>query len=86
MTSEDTSGDLQAQIEHYRQIVLRYEALDGEIDKLIMAHGGTSEKMPPEDLRRYRELARERDDLYSEMRAMEHLLDMDDDGETETLT
>ncbi len=40
-----------------------YEALDEEIDTLIMAHGGTSEQMPPEDLERYRELARQRDEL-----------------------
>lgn len=78
------SGDLHDQIELYRQIVLRYEALDEQIDGLIMAHGGTSDKMPPEDLRRYRELARERDDLFSEMRAMEHFLDMDDDTESQT--
>lgn len=84
MTPTPDSSELHEQIERYRQIVLRYEALDEQIDGLIMAHGGTSDKMPTEDLRLYRELARERDDLFSEMRAMEHLLDMDDD--TESLT
>jgi hypothetical protein len=74
------SGDeLSSQMAQYQQIVLRYEALDAEIDALIMAHGGTSEKMPAADLRRYRELARQRDELLNEMRLMEHQLALDED-------
>ncbi|MBK8026370.1 MAG: hypothetical protein IPK19_34520 [Chloroflexi bacterium] len=85
MNLTDESGDLQSQIAHYREVVLRYEALDEEIDALIMSYGGSSDKMPPHDLNRYRLLARARDELFSEMRALEQTLDLDDD-ETETLT
>lgn len=65
-------------IQEYRKIVLLYEALDREIDDLIMAHGGFPEKMPPEALTRYRELARRRDDLQNEMRSIEQELDMNE--------
>jgi hypothetical protein len=74
----DHDSDVLRQVQQYRQVVLQYEALDEEIDTLIMAHGGTSEKMPAEDLQRYRALARQRDDLLNEMRAMEQLL-LDDE-------
>jgi hypothetical protein len=65
-------------VQQYRKIVLLYEALDKEIDDLIMAHGGFADKMPPEALERYRGLARRRDDLQNEMRAMEHELNIDE--------
>jgi hypothetical protein len=71
--------DLKTQVAAYQKLVLRYEALDEEIDALIMAHGGTSEKMPPDDLTRYRALARERDELQNEMRMLEHQLRLDDE-------
>ncbi|MCA9905109.1 MAG: hypothetical protein KC547_14740 [Anaerolineae bacterium] len=58
----------------YRALVLRYEAIDAEIDQLIMTHGGHSEDMPDADRERYRMLARQRDDLQNEMRAMEQRL------------
>ena len=64
----DNDSDILQQVQYYRKVVLIYEALDEEIDKLIMAHGGTSDKMSPEDLERYRELARQRDELHNEMR------------------
>lgn len=86
MNRTDEPGDLQGQISRYREVVLRYEALDEEIDALIMSHGGSSDKMPPGDLRRYRQLARERDDLFSEMRELEQSLQLDDDDETEPST
>lgn len=79
--SSDTlnSDELSSQVQNYRQLVLRYEALDEEIDALIMKHGGTSEKMPDDDLRHYRELARQRDELLNDMRLMEHQLLLDED-------
>lgn len=61
-------------VQQYRKLVLLYEALDAEIDKLIMAHGGRSEDMPPADHERYRELARKRDDVQNEIRVMEQEL------------
>lgn len=75
----DNDNDILEQVQYYRKVVLQYEALDKEIDTLIMAHGGTSEQMPPEDLEKYRALARQRDELHNEMRAIEqHLLDDDE--------
>jgi hypothetical protein len=73
--------ELSSQVEGYRQLVLRYEALDEEIDALIMSHGGTSDKMPIDDLRRYRQLARERDEVLNEMRMLEHELSLDNEDE-----
>ena len=32
-------------VQQYRKLVLVYEALDEEIDQLIMANGGATEKM-----------------------------------------
>ena len=74
----DNDSDLAQQVQYYRKVVLMYEALDEEIDNLIMAHGGTSEQMPPEDHARYRDLARQRDELLNEMRTLEQQL-LDDD-------
>jgi len=65
-------------VQKYRKLVLIYEALDKEIDALIMAHGGSSEKMPPEDLARYRDLARRRDDIQGEMHELEMELNIDE--------
>lgn len=69
-----------AQVQRYREIVLRYEALDEQIDALIMRYGGSTEKMPSEDFARYRQLAAERDDVFSEMRELAQLLHLDDES------
>jgi hypothetical protein len=74
----DEKGDSLTLVHKYQALVLAYEALDKEIDALIMAHGGTSEKMPPEDLERYRNLARRRDDVQGEMHELEMALDIDE--------
>ncbi|MEP6987512.1 MAG: hypothetical protein ABI970_18045 [Chloroflexota bacterium] len=74
----DEKGDSLALVHQYQALVLAYEALDKEIDALIMAHGGSSEKMPPEDLERYRNLARKRDDLQGEMHELEMELNIDE--------
>ena len=39
------------QVQQYRKVVLVYEALDKEIDKLIMANGGHTEKCRPKPSR-----------------------------------
>ncbi len=71
--------DTRSQVERYRLLVLRYEALDQEIDDLIMSYGGVAEKMPPEALEKYRQLARERSDVQNELRRLEQkLMDEDD--------
>ncbi len=74
----DDQRDALHQVQKYRKIVLLYEALDKQIDDLIMAHGGFMEKMPPEAIERYRELARRRDDVQNEMRTLEQELDIDE--------
>ncbi len=73
----DETGDSLALVQKYQALVLEYEALDKEIDALIMAHGGSSEKMPSEDLERYRDLARKRDDVQGEMHELEMELNID---------
>ena len=75
--SDETENPLEL-VQKYRKLVLVYEALDKEIDALIMAHGGSSEKMPPEDLERYRNLARQRDDVQGEMHELEMELNIDE--------
>ncbi len=67
-----------ALVQKYQELVLAYEALDKEIDRLIMAHGGASEKMPPQELAHYRDLARLRDDVQNEMRELELELNIDE--------
>ena len=78
-------GDLQAIIQRYQQLVLEYESLDQQIDKLLMEYGGASENMPQWELARYRKMARQRDNLQNEMRDLESQLQLDDlatdDGE-----
>lgn len=78
----ENDSDLVQQVQYYRKVVLMYEALDKQIDELIMAHGGASDKMPPEDHERYREMARERDELLNEMRRLEQELLDDDEMES----
>ncbi len=68
-----------AQVQAYRKLVLLYEALDKEIDDLLMSYGGHTEKMPPDDLARYRELALKRSEMQNEMHILEQLLSIDED-------
>lgn len=78
--SEMTGSDAElSHVQRYQQIVLQYEALDEQIDALIMEYGGGSENMPPDAYARYRDLARQRDELFNEMRELEQLLDIDED-------
>ncbi|MBE2270126.1 MAG: hypothetical protein IAE80_17950 [Anaerolinea sp.] len=75
----ENEGDVRQQVEIYQRIVLRYEELDEQIDALLMAHDGRSDRMSPEDHSRYRDLARQRDELYNEMRALEQRLLSDEE-------
>jgi len=60
--------------------VLEYEALDEEIDALLEHHQGATEKMSPDDLERYRDMARRRDDVYNQMKALEQQIFQDDEN------
>lgn len=73
--------DARQQVEEYRQLVLRYEALDEEIDSFLTAQGGKLDEMTADDRAHYRQMARQRDDLFNDMRALEHLLHITEDDE-----
>lgn len=75
----DNTHEPLALVQKYQGLVLAYEALDKEIDDLIMSHGGSSEKMPEEELSHYRELARQRDDIQGEMHELELELNIDEE-------
>jgi len=73
-----SSSDDLTQVQTYRDMVLKYEGLNDEIQALIMAHDGGTENMSSEDVERYRILARQRDEALNEMRWLEHQLLEDD--------
>jgi predicted nucleic acid-binding Zn-ribbon protein len=75
------TGDLD-RVQAYQKIVLEYEALDEQIDTLLAKHDGATEKMSAATLAQYRDLARRRDDVYNQMKALEQQL-LDNDNETE---
>ncbi len=68
------SENLNPSVQQYRDAVLAYEAANAEVDQLIAEHRGGTEAMSEADLARYRELARRRDELSSELRWMEQQL------------
>jgi hypothetical protein len=75
MMSDDTqTRDQLRQVQAYRKLVLIYEALDDQIDKLLMSCGGFTKDLSDADLARYHDLARKRDDVQNEIRAMEQQL------------
>jgi hypothetical protein len=79
MSQQQPEDETRVNVESYRKIVVAYEALHAEISKLIEANNGGTEHMSPADLKRYREMARRRDELFNEMRWMEQqLLDNDE--------
>lgn len=78
----DSDQDVLEQMQIYRQVVELYEALDEEIDALIMRYDGATENMPDEELHHYRQLAERRDDAYNQMRGLEQNL-LSDDSMTE---
>jgi hypothetical protein len=70
----DEGNDTLHQVQNYRKLVLLYEAVQQEINALIHAAGGATEKMSAADRARYRELARRRDELQNDMRYLEQQL------------
>lgn len=63
-------------ITQYRQVVERYEALNRAIDAFLdSAHAMDGKELSPEHLQQYRDLQRQRDESFSEMRALQqHLM------------
>lgn len=75
MMPDDTKTREQLRdVQDYRKLVLLYEAVDAEIDQLIMTYGGHSKDMPEVDMQRYQALAHKRDELQNEIRATEQRL------------
>lgn len=70
----DDNKNLLSRIQSYRKVVLIYEGLNKAIHKLLADNDGGTEKMSTEDRERYRQLARQRDELNSEMRFLEQQL------------
>ena len=68
------NDDTLSRVDHYRKIVLQYEALNKEINDLIMANNGGTKDMSKQDIERYRELAYQRDETLNEMRWLEQQL------------
>lgn len=80
-SSSATPDDLE-RVKVYQKLVLEYEALDEQIDSLLAQNGGATENMSPDDFEHYRQMARQRDDVYSRMKALEQQLFGDDDTES----
>lgn len=62
------------QIIAYQALVQRYEQLDADIRALL----GGQDRARAYQLPQYRELARERDELFSEIRALEQVLRLEE--------
>jgi hypothetical protein len=68
-----------AKVQNYRKIVLIYEGLNREIDRLLTENEGGTESMSDDDLDRFHGLVRQRDELFNEMRSLEQQL-LDDES------
>lgn len=64
-----SGNDSQAQT--YQAVVLAYEQVGAQIQTLIQTYGGHSDSIPPEQMRLYRQLAAQRDELYDQLKAIE---------------
>ncbi len=71
------SDNLQERIAHYNDLVRQYEQLENEI-KLFLGTDGKTDELRADKLQKYRELANRRDDLFSEIRAIEQELFLDE--------
>ena len=67
-------------IQTYQLMVLKYEALDEEIDALLTRFNGATENMPDQEFAHYRGLAYERDETYNQMKELERQILLDDDS------
>ncbi len=68
------------QVQEYQRLILAYESLDEQVDNLLAEYNGATENMPETAYHRYRELARRRDFIYHQMKALERQLFSDDDA------
>jgi uncharacterized protein YdcH (DUF465 family) len=75
---KNESGQL-ALVQRYRKLVEEYESLDRQIDELVTAGRGRIDRMSAADLSAYRQLARRRSELLSDMRLLEQRLNLTGD-------
>ncbi|GEM_PF-2234176 len=76
MSEKDTSNDL---VDQYKQLVERYETLNQEIDAFLdSAHQADGKELSLAHLRQYRDMQRSRDEVFSEMRALQQRLMTDE--------
>jgi hypothetical protein len=69
-------------LEAYRKLVLQYEAANAEINALFHLHPGGTETMSQGEIAQYRTLQHRRDELFNDIRVMEHdLLDEPDESD-----
>lgn len=76
--SDDNQNPLTL-IQEYQRLVLNYEALDQQIDNLIMANDGSMENMSEGEIAQYRQWAQERSEVLNDMRILEQQLNIDDE-------
>jgi uncharacterized protein YdcH (DUF465 family) len=75
-----SDGAMKDEVMRYQQLVAEYEALDSQIDAWLASNRDGLDKMSVQDKAHYRELARRRDEVLNEMRALEQELLGDDEG------
>lgn len=74
MTMANNDPNMLDQVQAYRAIVATYEDLKTAIHKLLSSEGGNADELSADALKRYRALARKRDETLNEMRVLEQLL------------
>ena len=66
-------------VQRYQQLAETYEALDAKIDGLMAANRHNRDQMSVEDLRQYRDWARQRSEILNDMRLLERDLNLGTD-------
>lgn len=67
-----TDQEAQEQVGQYRQLVTQYEALQAQIATILK--GKYADELSEAEFKQYRALARERDEIQSEMRYFEQVI------------
>ncbi len=76
----ENSDSLQ-QAAQYQQLVEQYEALNDRIQTMLDNVGGDTRKFAPEEFQQYRQIARQRDEIFNEVRVLQQQW-MDEDTRT----
>ena len=70
----DDAQSAAAKAHEYQQAVEEFEKLDKQVDQLLSARGGHTDKLSDEDYTHYRELAELRNLAYNRMKTLERAL------------